>query len=98
MSMHESVQTTQHTADLLRNPEYVISLIEKSKASHRWLDLHRSELMGKYPNQWVGTDENGLAATASTRTELIETLKSQGTDLKTAAICLLDTKPMVLIL
>ena len=98
MSMHESVQTTQHTADLLSNPEYVINLIEKSKASHRWLGRHRAELVEKYPDQWAGADENGLAATASTRTELIEALKSQGTDLKTAAICLLETKPMVLIL
>jgi len=98
MSTTGSIQTTQETADILRNPEYVISLIEKSKASHRWLDRHRAELAGRYPDLWVGADENGLAATASTRADLIETLKSQGTDLKTSAICRMETKPPILIL
>lgn len=98
MSTTGSSQTTPKSADILRNPEYAISLIEKSKASHRWLDRHRAELVEKYPNQWAGADENGLAATASTRAELIETLKNQGTDLKTAAIGRLETKPPILML
>ena len=98
MSITGISQTTQETADLLRNPEFVISLIEKSKESHRWLDRHRAELAEKYPDQWAAADENGLAATASTRAELIETLKSQGTDLKTSAICRLETKHHILIL
>lgn len=93
-----TTEASQETADLLRNPEYVISLIEKSKASHRWLDRHLAELVEKYPDQWAAADENGLAATAHTCTELLETLKNQGTDLKTAAIRLLETEPMVLIL
>lgn len=58
----------------------------------------KAELAEKYPDQWAGDDENGPAATASTRTELIETLKCQGTDLKTAAICLLETNSPILIL
>ena len=55
-------------------------------------------LAEKYPDQWAGADESCLSATSSTRTEMIETLKCQGTDLKTAAICLLETNSPILIL
>lgn len=51
MTTTKASQITQETTDLLSNPKFVISLIKKSKASHRWLDRHCAELEEKYPDQ-----------------------------------------------
>lgn len=91
-------QTAVEIEKLLSDPSFVSGMLSRSQAAHRWLDAHYEELAQRYPDQWAGADENGLAATAPSLTELIEALKNQGTDLKTAAICLLETDPPILIL
>ena len=91
-------QTSEGIEKLLNDPSFVSGMLSRSKAAHQWLDAHHEELAQRYPDQWAGADENGLAATAPSLTELIEALKNQGNDLKTAAICLLETDPPILIL
>ena len=85
-------QTSEEIEKLLNDPSFVSGMLSRSKAAHH------EELVQRYPDQWAGADENGLAATAPSLTELIEALKDQGTDLKTFATCLLETQPAALIL
>ena len=91
-------QTAEEIEKLLSTPSFVSGMLSRSQAAHRWLDAHHEELVKQYPDQWAGADENGLAATAPSLTELIEALKNQGTDLKTIATCLLETDPPILVL
>ena len=98
MSDAKTTQTAKEIEKLLSDPSFVSGMLSRSKAAHQWLDAHHEELVKQYPDQWAGADENGLAATAPSLTELIEALKNKGTDLKTAATCLLETQPAVLIL
>lgn len=98
MSTTETTLTAEEIEKMLSDPSFVSGMLSRSKAAHQWLDAHHEELVKQYPDQWAGADENGLAATAPSLTELIEALKNQGTDLKTVATCLLETQPAVLIL
>ena len=83
----------QGTAARFDGIEAMFDLMEQSEKSHMWLEAHQQELTEKYPDRWAAADQNGLIATASTQTELINDIKNKGIDIKTTAMRLLETEP-----
>ena len=89
--------SAQSTAAHFGGIEAMFDLMEKSKRSHEWLEVHEKELVEQYPDRWVAVDQNGLIATASTQIELIEKIKKEGINVKTTAMRLMETEPTEMI-
>ena len=89
--------SAQSTAAHFGGIEAMFDIMEKSKRSHEWLEVHEKELVEQYPDRWVAVDQNGLIATASTQIELIENIKKEGINVKTTAMRLMETEPLEMI-
>ena len=73
-------------------------LMKRYHAANLRLWRDKTALTARYPDQWVGVDENGLVAVASTSLELADRLKEMGRLGDAIATDFMNTKPKLTIL
>lgn len=76
-----------------RDPERILAELRSFKARSERLMEMRTELIEKYPDQYVALTENGTLVVAASREERVEKIKQLGERPGFAAREFLNTKP-----
>ena len=87
-----------HRLKSLGGPAKVAYELQDFQKRNRFLDANSTELVKKYPDQWVALTTNWTLVAAPTTGELIEKIEKKGLDRRGAATKLLETNPRMLIL